>query len=366
MWVFWLVAVCLFLLAGLWRRSVQRDSLPQDQISRTSDWADESSCVSCHVQAETFWSTGHARTLQPARGAESLSRLRELSQPGLQILFADSTEVASNGSESSNPIAIDHESSPPREVRLDWCFGSGEHACTWAGLLPDSWGMTDLLEFRWSWYAQTKAFELTPGQSLESGPGYFQHLGMLFDQPKARHCFACHASIVPATGGRIDSDAIHPGVTCQRCHGHLGAHVSSDGTEVPQSLKSLSRDESMRRCAQCHRSADEQRLEEIRPDHAELVRFQPVGLAQSACFQHSPEMNCMTCHDPHRPLSAQDSRGIWQCLQCHDPKQPTQTPCSAGRTDDCLSCHMPEVSLKAPLAFTDHWIRLPDQKRTAP
>jgi hypothetical protein len=226
--------------------------------------------------------------------------------------------------------------------------------------------MTDLLEFRWSWYRQTEGFDLTPGQPSPPGPGYFQHLGMLFDQPKARHCFACHASVVPATGGRIASEAIHPGVTCQRCHGHLADHVASDGADVPKSLKNLSREESVRRCAQCHRSADEQKLEDIRPDHAELVRFQPVGLAQSACFQNSPDMTCMTCHNPHLPLSAQDSRGIWQCLQCHNPDEAAQTHCRAGRTEDCLSCHMPQVPLKAPLTFTDHWIRLPDQKRTAP
>lgn len=107
-----------------------------------------------------------------------------------------------------------------------------------------------------------------------------------------------------------------------------------------------------------HRRADEQNPEDIRPGNVDIVRFQPVGLTQSPCFRSSPEMTCVTCHDPHRPLEAQDSLGIWQCVQCHDSAHQDQTTCSAGHRDDCLRCHMPKVRLDSPIRFTDHWIRV--------
>jgi hypothetical protein len=95
---------------------------------------------------------------------------------------------------------------------------------------------------------------------------------------------------------------------------------------------------------------------DISPGNKDIVRFQPVGLSQSRCFQ-SPKMTCVICHDPHVPLKDQNLGGIWQCVQCHDASQ-QQVTCGAGQRDRCVTCHMPKVRSDSPLDFTDHWIRV--------
>ena len=345
--------VLVFAALTLWRLSVRHSPQPVDRVASASGWADEQRCAECHQQGVDFWQTGHARTLRRATDAESLVHLRRLDEQSSKL--AEALRLHINAEQVR---ATDHRHGADRQLPLDWCFGSGHHACTWVGTLSDSWGTTDLVEFRWTWYSELERFDITPGQSSTPGDDYFGGLGVLFDHPKARRCFACHSSYLPMHEGRLEESKLKPGVTCQRCHGPQQHHVASGGAFVTESLHQLSQSESVRRCAQCHRSAEEQPPSDITPENREIVRFQPVGLVQSACFQKSPSLTCVTCHDPHRPLKAQDSGGIWQCVQCHNPAQPDHALCSAGRREDCLKCHMPQVRGKAPLSFTDHWIRV--------
>lgn len=352
--------VCFVALLGLvvlfWGWLTQRAAtdLPEDLVSRPVGWADESRCAECHTQAETFWDTGHARTLQPANSTPSreflarLHREAEHVDPQLRITASETGMTAVHGGDES-----------ARSLKLDWCFGSGLHARTWVGLLADSWGASDLCEFRWTWYESIDGFSVTPGQPDEGVTGYFGPLGVLHDHPKTRKCFACHATQLSMPSGRIDPHGLKPGVTCQRCHGPQAAHVESDGEFVDSSWRGRDQRDAVNRCGQCHRRADEMEPGQIRPDNRDIVRFQPVGLVQSPCFQNS-EMTCITCHDPHLTLEEQDSLGIWQCLQCHDGIGNDHPLCAAGHADDCLRCHMPKVKMEDPLLFTDHWIRIRD------
>lgn len=244
-------------------------------------------------------------------------------------------------------------------IELDWCFGSGEHACTWVSLIPDSHGNTEALEFRFSWFPSEERFGITPGQPLQPGGSSVSSMGVLFDAPKTRRCLACHATFVPVNGGQVQ-DGIKAGVTCQRCHGPREKHVATDGEFHPEGWSQPDRMESVRRCAVCHRLPQEHSPDDIFPGNTDLVRFQPVGLLQSECFRQS-EMTCTTCHNPHLPLHQQDIEGIRQCIQCHDPQIEQHTLCGLHRTDDCLTCHMPKVRMTSPVSFTDHWIRSPDR-----
>lgn len=329
------------------------NQLPQARFQSVhSGWADESRCAECHLEGESFWETGHAQSLRPATDPESLNKLKELND----FLSQRSPASAIEFSEQSVQATYDRDGIESR-VQLDWCFGSGRHAQTWTGSLPDSQGLIDLLEYRWSSYHEIDSFDVTPGQPKETQAGYFGGLGMLFDAPKAKMCFACHASSLEETSGRIDLHTIKAGVTCQRCHGPRQQHVASEGAILGQKVTELSQMESVNRCAECHRRAEEQEPGEVRRDNHKIVRFQPVGLVQSPCFKGS-EMTCVTCHDPHRTLEAQDSLGIWQCVQCHDGTDDKHILCGAGEIDNCIQCHMPKVQMSAPLQFTDHWIRV--------
>ena len=318
------------------------------------EYVEEKVCADCHLeQAEFFSQTGHARTLQPASDPESLALLNEFHKVATQKDETLNVDIDPEGIVVSSQIGSENQN-----LELDWCFGSGTHARTWVGTLPDSWGERDLVEFRWSWFHELEDFDITPGQSVQKGTGYFAALGTLFDTPKARRCFSCHSTVLPQDQGRTDFQKLHPGVTCQRCHGPRQDHVESGGEVRERFWSNASQLDSIRRCGECHRIAEDQKPEEIQPDNPDIVRFQPVGLVQSPCFKNSPQLTCVTCHNPHQPLSAQNPGGIWQCVQCHDPKDDNHVLCSAGKLDNCLECHMPKVQVFENIQFTDHWIRV--------
>ncbi len=348
-----LVLFCggIVLIAFAWRKTEPSDSLPVDRVIQSRGLADESRCIECHVQAETFFSTGHARTLRRSTDQESLQWLRQ---------FADRKPGVAEGVSITFPgdrvLAAYAKGTRRNRLELDWCFGSGRHARTWVGTLSDSWGGTDLVEFRWTWYHALDGFGITPGQPEAVSEAYFGGLGLLYDHPKTRRCFGCHSSYLELEEGHLNEQTLHAGVTCQRCHGPRQRHIETVGEIRETVWQTMDHEESVRRCAQCHRRTEEMDTQPIRPDNKALARFQPIGLTQSRCFQ-SPKMTCVICHDPHVPLEDQNLTGIWQCVQCHDGAK-QQTTCSAGREDDCLRCHMPKVRADFPLDFTDHWIRV--------
>lgn len=356
-------AVLVLLAAGLvllrWISSTP--PVPVDIVQTNYGWADESTCIDCHRDVvDAYQENGHLLTLTRADAPASTRLLERLS---VKDPFSGGKVTVDRS--GTYPIAVHRTENEESRLVLDWCFGSGHHARTWVGTLPGSWGETDMVEFRWTWYALTDDFAITPGQEEVSAPGHFAELGSVKDPSRARRCFACHASYIAIRDGRIDQQSLVAGIQCQRCHGPMQDHVQQarrgDGKGADPFWRSATALESINRCGQCHRRADEFRPEQIRPDNVVLARFQPIGLSQSPCFQKSEKLTCMTCHDPHLPLSKQDSKGDWQCLQCHDPKRNRQAhPCAAGNVEDCLRCHMPKVKQDAPLEFTDHWIRVRD------
>ncbi|WP_339749698.1 multiheme c-type cytochrome [uncultured Rubinisphaera sp.] len=329
-----------------------KEDLPASTLHSRRGWADESGCINCHSEAEFFSKTGHAQTLMLANQGESLALLESLNSSPLPA--ADSIQIKH---QDQQLIAVHRDLEAEQEIPIEWCFGSGHHARTWVGTLSDSWGAADLVEFRYTWYALSQDFGLTPGQPTENLPGYFGHLGVLYDHPKALRCFACHATQLQVKEGQIDFEGIQPGVTCQRCHGPRQEHVDSVGKISDFSWRGIDHVESVHRCAECHRRAVDVDGQEIKEDNPNLARFQPLGLMQSACFK-SQEMTCMTCHDPHLPLNQQKLDGIWQCTQCHSSQPDREAECADGHRSSCLTCHMPKVRGDSPLEFTDHWIRV--------
>jgi hypothetical protein len=347
------LVVLISLTLYRWYSVSFRAPLPVDRIHVATGRTDESSCINCHKQAEQFHATGHANTLVRSQSPDSLTLLAGLGQ-----CESARNEGTILETQSVVPLARNVSSDAPSQVSLDWCFGSGRHARTWVTTLMDSQGATDLLEFRWTWYHEINGFDVTPGQPEEHFATHLGPFGVLYDHPKARRCFACHSSYLPVDDGRLRLEDIEMGVNCQRCHGPRAEHVASEGAVHDDFWQTASPLEAVNRCAQCHRRPEEVDADELRADDPDLARFQPVGLIRSKCFTVSQKMTCTTCHDPHRPLEAQDSLGDWQCLQCHDPAESSDTLCKAGEPANCLQCHMPKVHSTDPLRFTDHWIRV--------
>lgn len=330
-----------------------------DALQISSGWADEKSCVECHDQADTFHETGHARTLITADSTRSSELLRSL-----QIQLSENHSIGVE-QDVDGLTAVNTSENIQHRLKLDWCFGSGSHAHTWVSTLSDSQASSELLEFHWTWFRDKQGFDVTPGQSSRSESNAVSAFGLMFDGPRAQRCFSCHTTKMQVIDGRIHEDSIMPGVTCQRCHGPRGGHVASGGEFHDLAWTPRNRTDAVGRCANCHRWPDEQEPHEISTANVDIVRFQPVGLLQSKCYTES-DMTCTTCHDPHRSMSAQDSKGLWQCLQCHSSDESEHTQCGAGMSDRCLDCHMPPVKMEAPLSFTDHWIRVREPSELSP
>jgi len=84
-------------------------------------------------------------------------------------------------------------------------------------------------------------------------------------------------------------------------------------------------------------------------------------LRQSACYQKSHDLTCVSCHDPHQSKELKDKTSFYRekCLSCH-----TTQPCKLAESerlkkekDNCMTCHMPHSDTEIPhIAFTHHRI----------
>ncbi|HEY9233150.1 MAG TPA: tetratricopeptide repeat protein, partial [Blastocatellia bacterium] len=91
---------------------------------------------------------------------------------------------------------------------------------------------------------------------------------------------------------------------------------------------------------------------------------QPEQIRLSRCRQaDGSQLNCITCHDPHLPLSGVEAATYFdkQCMQCHAPlsQRFVQTHrAEKSPPGSCVACHMPKVAVTniAHTALTNHRI----------
>ncbi|EMI16792.1 C-type cytochrome precursor- periplasmic heme binding protein [Rhodopirellula maiorica SM1] len=347
------------------------------------------SCAECHSGIVADFATApHSNTLR--RGND----------PAMLSAFAGQS-VEIDGRQFSFSVEQDELWFKSNDLdyrrRVDWVFGSGRHALTPVSL--DAEGSTQLFV---SSYADGQ-LRTTPGASaVNSSP---LRLGNYQAAADTRRCFGCHVSRLPAENdfGRPqhcelemdsdspsdaakgsasvtlpDNDCMIANLDCSRCHFGAAEHARSGGSlPLLQGWSKLTPLESINRCGECHRRADEMKSYEISVDQTHLVRFAPVGLAMSRCFQVAnaaenagryPRMDCITCHDPHLPSRTEPEFFEAICRDCHtSPPQDSASQshpitevvtCSQQPADSaCLSCHMPMTDFAPGLRFTDHWIR---------
>lgn len=168
---------------------------------------------------------------------------------------------------------------------------------------------------------------------------------------------------------------------CEACHGPGKAHVESGGdiTKIVR-FKSLSREESSKRCLECHEFGEEHanflRSEHLKNNvgcidchsaHHPKVERALLTMAQpmlcygchaevkpqfSKPFHHRVNeglITCSNCHNPHggfltrqlRATAAQDQ----VCFTCHTDKAgPFVFEHAPVKTEGCVSCHTPHGS----------------------
>jgi hypothetical protein len=267
----------------------------------------------------------------------------------------------------------------PRSGEAQYAFGSGKTGITLVGSTDDT-----VREFRMSYFPARRRWEVTPGQRSASA----DPLGTRHDRATAQRCFSCHATVIAAS--RVLPEARFMGVGCESCHGPGRAHLEAVRRgDADRRIERLGRWDGTRintLCGRCHRT--ERELDPLDTFAlSQTQRFQPVGLAKSACFQQSAgRLTCVTCHDPHTDARTDEANYVKVCVSCHTPpafrrsgvqafrrsgvgkiapdRPNAQTPerlsraCPVSPRGGCISCHMPDCEVVRGIRMADHWIRV--------
>ena len=230
-------------------------------------------------------------------------------------------------------------------------------------------------------YDRDELFELPVSYWVERGiwmnsPGLveFPDGTANFTRPATQRCLECHTTafkwLEPAGSrfNQFNKTDLVLGITCEKCHGPGGEHIARYRSTTPPTSSAmaaiinparLSRDRQMDVCALCHAGRGNELVPALSfkpgdvlsndlelampgPDtHVDVHANQVQLLERSRCFQSSPTMTCVTCHDvhvPQRDIKAMAAR----CLTCHRIESCGTFPKLGHVIDDqCVFCHMP-------------------------
>ena len=348
-------------------------------------------CATCHDEIYASYQThGMAQSfyrLTPEVAVEDYS--------GIEVRHEPTGFVYSARRDGDRFVQVEYRDGPDGRdhelVReMTYVVGSGSAARTY---LAEENGR--LYELPLTWYTQANDGAGQWGLS----PGY-QEQNARFDRTVPDRCMACHNGIsepVPFADGKFATLA--EGIGCEQCHGPGELHVEARtaNPEAPNAMdetivnpKWLSLDLRLDVCQQCHLGGEVSVLREGesaysyrpgRPLSAHRAIFALEGddpnkvsvishadrMRESACFQESAAMDCVTCHDPHEGFRDKGPDYFnATCRTCHEPatlasSMPTpDLDVQHQETANCFSCHMPKVEADdVPHAsFTDHKIRV--------
>ncbi|MCS6977788.1 MAG: tetratricopeptide repeat protein [Gemmatales bacterium] len=241
-----------------------------------------------------------------------------------------------------------------------------------------------------TWYVSRQDWHMSPGYD------FAQHWG--FERPVRVGCLYCHAGRVEELP-RSTKVVIHEqAIGCESCHGPGSLHAEYHRSKNPKHDEEssgeddftivnpgkLSRPLLESVCAACHlstvtsvpirgRKQTDYRpglpLSDFRIDYRfdfDQEQMTVVGhmeqLWQSRCYQKSPDLTCLTCHDPHakQPPTDRIAYHRQKCLDCHASQPCKVEPAERRKVtaqDSCIVCHMPTGDTDIPhIAFTHHRI----------
>ncbi len=339
-----------------------------------------------------------ARTFGAVRSENEFS---ELKGGGFQHIASE--EIFSVFARGGKPylkrhqIGFDGAVTDVLEARIDYWFGSGNHARSYISRTKSE----ELVELPLIWYSEK-------GGYWAMSPAYDRpdHAG--FSRKISYRCMSCHNGFIqiPSQAGDWEAgtrfpDRLPKGIDCQRCHGPGQAHLDAVRQEAPPehvrntiiNPARLSHDRQMEVCMRCHLETTSLKLPATLLRHGRGVfsyrpgeplenyilhfdrapggegddRFEFVSAAyrlrKSACYVKSQgSLSCTTCHNPHEPSSTPAAlrRYTEACQSCHQTA--VQKLVTARRHpvwQDCASCHMPKrrPSDAIHTSVTDHLIQ---------
>jgi hypothetical protein len=326
-----------------------------------AEYTGPDACSECHeLKSETAQSTPMLHAAVRASDSKSLREHASLPfQTGpytYQLLTTPEKSTLTVGNQTSS-----------LSVELLWALGSGHMGQTF--IYQQS---AKFYESHVSFYTASQALDITPGQSHSIPATLEDAAGRAIPPNEARFCFGCHTT-ASTTRNQFDPRPAFLGVTCEACHGPGAQHIAAARAKTEKrgdgsifNPAQLARVDSVDFCGACHRTWQDVVSGQMVGAGTFNVRFAPYRLENSKCWAGGDaRITCMSCHDPHKPLSHDVASYDQNCLACH-ASSPTEkksethpgAACPVA-TKNCVTCHMPKVEPpNLHSTFTDHWIRI--------
>ena len=306
--------------------------------AQASGYLGDAACAGCHPQAsKEHWASRHARTLRRVTS--------KLDGPyfagGNQVWDFKRGLVYHTATAGSRCLLTASDNQRSGAAPADYVLGTGRNALTY---LSES-DRNRYLKLRLTYYTRPKQWDYTPselpGDPISGPPGVVE-TGIALEQ-----CLACHVTVLRRDEDGLDLSHSQLGVGCERCHGPGSAHVKAASARRPagsmEHLQTASPSEINTLCGECHHTSKTVDLQSPRTQE-NMPRFQGLALEQSACYQKSGRLSCVTCHSPHADASA-DLRSYDRiCSSCHQPHS-TQKACPVNTRGGCTNCHMPKQEI---------------------
>ncbi len=323
-------------------------------------------CVGCHPkEVAQYEKTGMARSLAPIAASFIPP------DGSFEHSFSKTTFFTQAGASTLTQGFRRHDESDQQAVRF--VIGSGDHAFGYLTQIGSSIFQSPL-----SYYTKRHTWDLAPGYERDAHPD--------FSRPVTPECLTCHSGkplqIADSLNQYSSGVFASYGISCERCHGNVEAHLKNpahDSILNPKKLSGAVRDSI---CEQCHLTGEirisnpGKLITDFRPgqtledayttyvaaeasgqsvkvvSHAEQLRL-------SQCERRSAgKLWCGTCHNPHDQPAQPAAYFREKCLGCHAA---TLAKAHAADGRDCVACHMRELPAKdgGHTAFTDHRISRP-------
>jgi hypothetical protein len=339
-----------------------------------SPYVGENRCTPCHrAIAEACEKSRHARSYYGAAGLAALPLPDQpLPDPGYpkvtHTLRRDGEKVVV---ETRAPEGV-------YRALVEYAFGTTDRYVTMVSRDDDAERRYRAVRLSYHHSPKGSGWDISAGDLLH--PGHVPpFLGRPIDvRDGVVRCLFCHTTNPRGGNVRTGPETGDHGIGCERCHGpgenHLAA-VKGHFRElaIMNPAKGTAR-EVTTMCSECHvLNLPELELTVPRDDLL-WVRSPGTGLSWSRCATESEDgLNCLTCHDPHRPVQTSLSHYEASCLGCHPATRGATSPdrsdtgvrsdeknrvCSVNPSKDCVRCHMPKVyNPTLHMALTDHYIR---------
>jgi hypothetical protein len=159
-------------------------------------------------------------------------------------------------------------------------------------------------------------------------------------EEKPYDCGACHTTGYIPEGNQDGLPGLigtwtEPGIQCEACHGPGGNHVNDPY------LESMTVDRDSEACGQCHRRNV---VTEVDASDGFISHHEQY----EELFQSKKRvMDCVNCHDPHKPVKYEGIGIKTACENCHFEQAEFQKIQYIRHAGGCINCHMPRITKSA-------------------